>query len=625
MPSIHSVSRMAKPSSKKSGKGSKQNRKQADSKATSKAGGVSGGSQPESGAPENGPQIREGVDPQTALSMSEAAKLVGVAARTLQRRAAEGRLPVVLEQRGQRAIWRVLPADLAAAYPDRSESILNRGSRAADPTSPPQQEQAPKAAGNSRRDPASGSKHQETSRAQDRGQTSPPSAAKGAGSERAHGAPGSNSAEPSESQTDSAWVGELLASKDALQADIDRHREDRHGLERELAVTQTRLESARSQVVRLESQVQSIEHSHHSELDSQDERHRQAILALREALEVAREELSASKATPLSLEGPDTDQIERRSRRQIAGAVAAVALGLGGPLLWAALELGTVRAAQKELRTERDSLAAQTHKDQGELAARQSELNLLRGDLEAEAAQREQQMSELSATQARVELLGDELERTRSQERQVVGERDAAREQALVEQAQRELWEGTAVERAEALAQTELELTQLSGRLSDSEEQRTDLAVRVQIESERAEFRESEVQRLRLELEAWQSERREMLDQLRDLREELDQEQGSGASETVGPEAANPEAANPDSATPGPPGTDQAAPDQPATDQALPESTEADSAPGESGTDPEIVGSPSSMEAWGPLAWRRLGGLWMVVPEPADMGFEAGL
>jgi predicted nucleic acid-binding Zn-ribbon protein len=624
MTTTRSAHRMAKPPSKKSGKGSKAARKSGEFNATSKA---SSGGDDLGPKDDSGPIVREDVEPSLALSMSDAADKVGVAARTLQRRAAEGRLPVVIEQRGQRSIWRVLPADLAAAFPDQAAEILaapsgretdGRGRNTGESVSSRTEEGT--MPGGSNRAQATSAARMQPSATGAPGQppaAEPPSSPSQAGaSEPATpqpsrppvnaGGPESNAArsdaahpnpaegaDPSKSHLGELpdWVGSLAEARERLQADLDRHKEERHDLERELAVSQTRLESARAQVARLESQVQGLEQSHRSEISSQDERHRQAILALREALEVAREELHAAKATPLSIEAPDSEELQRRSRRQIAGAVAAVAFGLGGPLLWAALELDTVRAEQRELKTERDGLVSQAQRNQGELAARRAELDQLRNNLTRESELKDRHLSDLAATREQAAHLGELLATAQETGELLATERDAAERSARQAELERLQARADAAAKAERLADLEGDLTQLGERLASSEQRRGDLELQAQLESERAELRGAEVERLRGELDAWQAERNELIDQLAALRAQLEAESAKG-------EPASSEASAPASSSPG------TAP-APQTPQ-----------PSETSAGEGLVEEPSSTGALGTFIWRRVGGYWWPLPDP---------
>ncbi|MHC4378960.1 MAG: hypothetical protein ACYS26_20360 [Planctomycetota bacterium] len=588
---------MAKPPSKKSGKGSKAARKSQESNATSKLGS---GSTSSDAKTESGPVVREDADPVAALSMSDAAAKVGVAARTLQRRAAEGRLPVVVEQRGQRAIWRVLPADLAAAFPDRAAQILAQPEQAAtsaeqaeapssaEPRPSPPQSARPSGAPNA----SAPSNSAETAK------PSPADPAASPGPEVPTAHPVSST--KSQSAEAPAWVAEMATSRDRLQADLDRHKQERHELERELAVSQTRLESARAQVGRLESQVQGLEQSHRSEISSQDERHRQAILALREALDVAREELSAAKAMPLSIEAPDTEELQRKGRRQIAGAVAAVAFGLGGPLLWASLELGTVRAEQKELQTERDGLVTQTQRDQGELTARRAELDQLRVDLAAESELKDQHLSDLAATREQAAQLGEQLSSAQETGELLASELDSAEQSARQAELERVQAQADAAAKAERVADLEGDLTQLGERLASSEERRGDLELQVKLESERADLRSAEIERLMGELDAWQTERGELLEQLATLRAQLEAET---AKATATPAEQDPSEAPPGSPASGSSGSiDEPDPVAPASG-----GSEAQTSAGQ---------EPSSASALGPFIWRRVGGYWWPFPDP---------
>lgn len=530
--------RMAKPPSKKSGKGSKGSRKSKDSKPTSKQ---------DSGAPKSdatvpsGPVVREDAAPGAALSMSAAAAKVGVAARTLQRRAAEGRLPVVLEQRGQRSIWRVLPADLAAAFPDRASQILEQSTAEQQDSAATQSSAAQPLAGRSetpvwvetQSKPAGCAGSRESARPGEQAASAetPNSTVLDGGAASAPAQPQVQTPTPQASTSSKPqlgggpeWAAEIISSRDRLQGELDRHKQGRHELERDLAVSQTRLESARAQVGRLESQVQGLEQSHRSEINSQDERHRQAILALREALDVAREELSAAKALPLSIEAPDTQELRRKNRRQIAGAVAAVAFGLGGPLLWASLELGTVRAEQRELRTERDGLVSQTQRDQGELAAQRSELDQLHVDLRRESELKDQHLSDLAAVREQATQLGEQLTSAEEAGELLASERDAAEQFARQAELERVQAEADAAAKAERVTDLEEDLTRLGERLASSEQRRGDLKLQVQLESERAELRSAEIDRLMGEFDAWQAERGELLEQLASLRAALEAE-----------------------------------------------------------------------------------------------------
>lgn len=597
MTTTRSALRMAKPPSKKSGKGSKADRKSKESNATSKPGS---GSSSSGAKADSGPVVREDADPKAALSMSDAAAKVGVAARTLQRRAAEGRLPVVVEQRGQRSIWRVLPADLAAVFPDRAAQILGQSTQ--EPT-------APSAAKSDTSGPA-------TAESQPRAEARPSGAAKTAPEAKPSptvGAPPVDRAAPAQpagsiarspgdstkSQSTEApeWVAEIASSRDRLQADLDRHKQERHELERELAVSQTRLESARAQVVRLESQVQGLEQSHRSEISSQDERHRQAIVALREALDVAREELSAAKAMPLSIEAPDTEELQRKSRRQIAGAVAAVAFGLGGPLLWASLELGTVRAEQKELQTERDGLVTQTQRDQGELAARRAELDQLRVDLEAESELKDQHLSDLAATREQAAQLGEQLSSAQETSELLASELDAAELSARQAELERVQAQAEAAAKAERVADLEGDLTQLGERLASSEQRRGDLELQVQLESERADLRSAEIERLMGELDAWQAERGELLEQLATLRAQLEAEAAKAAAAQAEQETSDSPAA------PGPDGSVSGSSSDP--EQASEDETQSKAG--------QAAGPAAAPEAF---IWHRVGGYWWPLPDP---------
>lgn len=632
MTTTRSALRMAKPPSKKSGKGSKAARKSQESNATSK---------PDSGSPspdakaESGPIVREDADPGAALSMSDAAAKVGVAARTLQRRAAEGRLPVVVEQRGQRSIWRVLPADLAAAFPDRAAQILAQPEQAA-PSS------GSDGSGTAARQSKAQTKPQPAPRQTDPTQTAPtqPARPSGAPTPSAPVSPGESenappqdravssgpdgsveqpSAAPTKSQSSGApeWVAEMATHRDRLQADLDRHKQERHELERELAVSQTRLESARAQVVRLESQVQGLEQSHRSEISNQDERHRQAILALREALDVAREELSAAKAMPLSIEAPDTEELQRKGRRQIAGAVAAVAFGLGGPLLWASLELGTVRAEQKELQTERDGLVTQTQRDQGELAARRAELDQLRVDLAAESELKDQHLSDLAATREQAAQLGEQLSSAQETGELLASELDAAEQSARQAELERVQAQADAAAKAERVADLEGDLTQLGERLASSEQRRGDLQLQVQLESERADLRSAEIERLMGELDAWQTERSELLEQLATLRAQLEAESARAAAAEATPAEPEPPTLEPPSSTEESSeaksdavGSDAEGSDAVTSATAKPPVEESSGAPTAGDLEPTSKSSPA------PFIWRRVGGYWWPLPDP---------
>lgn len=594
MTTTRSALRMAKPPSKKSGKGSKAARKSQESNATSKPGSGTTNSDAKT---ESGPVVREDADPVAALSMSDAAAKVGVAARTLQRRAAEGRLPVVVEQRGQRAIWRVLPADLAAAFPDRAAQILAQPEQAATSA---EQAEAPSSAEPRPSPPQtarpSGAPHPSApSNSAETAKPSPADPVASTGPEVPTAHPVGST--KSQSGGAPAWVAEMAASRDRLQADLDRHKQERHELERELAVSQTRLESARAQVGRLESQVQGLEQSYRSEISSQDERHRQAILALREALDVAREELSAAKAMPLSIEAPDTEELQRKGRRQIAGAVAAVAFGLGGPLLWASLELGTVRAEQKELQTQRDGLVTQTQRDQGELAARRAELDQLRVDLAAESELKDQHLSDLAATREQAAQLGEQLSSAQETGELLASELDAAEQSARQAELKRVQAQAEAAAKAERVADLEGDLTQLGERLASSEQRRGDLEFQVQVESERAELRSAEIERLMGELDAWQAERGELLEQLATLRAQLEAEAAKAAAAQAEQETSDSPAA------PGPDGSVSGSSSDP--EQASEDETQSKAG--------QAAGSAAAPEAF---IWHRVGGYWWPLPDP---------